>query len=625
MNEWNSSSAAPIPSGERPQRSFIIRVITRLWRWFRNLFAVIGFVYTLVPICLIWILFHNLQSSKPKPTAKASKSNGPQSVWLQLDSSILESEPRMGSEILRQFFGNDGGIYLPELRATLRSASTDANVKDLNILVDGLQGSMADLEELRGMISEFKASGKPITSYILHMDNAALIITSATDKVILAPVAEVMIPGPAFPSIYMGDALRKVGVDIQVVRAGKYKNAFESFIANEPSAESREEMNSLESSLRNRMVKLVAEGRKKQDSEAFLWLKESIFTAAKAKELGIVDDLAYPPNIDFDDGKNITADDYAMDTSGPLSQGYSLTPQKGIALIEAVGEIVGVGDDSRMITPAAIQDELEWARTNTDIAAVVLRVSSPGGSASASDLIWESVRRLNAEKPVIASFGSVAASGGYYISAGARKIIADPSTITGSIGVIGMIPNFEPFKEKYGLSFPITTQSNRAAMLSGGKKMTADDLRYLENTIDDTYRTFKSRVAEGRKMTLDKVEALAQGRVYTGMQAKELGLVDELGSLKDAMQIAKKEAGLDEKKLYPVHRYEPTQLSLSECLTSISKMKRCIRRHGSHIRSSMEDEILGDEGRAIKATLKATSVAARRDRIATLYTGGVPN
>lgn len=623
MNDWNSSPSTPIPHNDHPQRPFLIRWISRLWRWFRNLFAVIGFVYTVVPLLILWAMFHHMQSPK-KPTSTAAKSQGPQSLWLTLDSAVLEAEPHMGSELLRQLFSDDGGIYLPEVRGILRQAANDKDVKDLNLVVDGLRGSMADIEELRGIIADFKASGKPVTSWVLGMDNAALFLTSVTDKIILAPVSEVMIPGPAFPSVYMGEALRKLGVDVQVVRAGKYKSAFEAFIANEPSPESKEMMSSLESSLRNHMVKLVAEGRKKQDSEAFLWFKESIFTAAKAKELGMVDELGYPPSIDFDDGKNLTVDDYgSQNSSSSLSQGYSLTPQKGIALIEAAGEIVSAGGDGQAITPDAMQEELEWARTNSEVAAVVLRVASPGGSAAASDLIWESVRRLNAEKPVIASFGSVAASGGYYISAGARKIIADPATITGSIGVIGMIPEFEPFKEKYGVTFPITTQSNRAAIISGGKKMTADDMHYMENTIDDTYRTFKSRVAEGRKMTVDKVESLAQGRVYSGMQAKELGLVDELGSLKDAIQVAKKEAGLDEKKLYPLHRYEPTQFSLSECLTSLSKMKRCLRRHGASIRTSLHDELLGEEGRAVQAVLKAKSIA-QKERIAALYTGGAP-
>lgn len=623
MNDWNSSSPPPLQHHDNPQKPFFTRWISRFGRWFRNMFAVIGFVYTIIPILIIWALSHHLQGPKRSSTTSA-KTSGPQSLWLSLDASILEAEPRMGSEIIRQILGSDDGIYLPEMRASLRQAATDANVKELNLLVDGLQGSMADIEELRGIIADFKASGKPVTSYVLNMDNAALLVTSVTDKIILAPVSEVMIPGPAFPSVYVGDALRKVGVDIQVIRAGKYKNAFEAFIANEPSPESKEAMSTMESSLRNHMVKLVAEGRKKQDSEAFLWFKESIFTAAKAKELGMVDELAYPPAIDFEDGKHQTVDEYSSHAGlSSSSQGYSLTPQKGIALIEAAGEIVSSGSDGPLITPDAMQEELEWARTNTDIAAVVLRIASPGGSAAASDLIWESVRRLNTDKPVIASFGSVAASGGYYIASAARKIVSDPGTITGSIGVIGMIPDFEPFKEKYGVTFPITTQSNRAAILSGGKKMTAADQQYMENAIDDTYRTFKTRVAAGRKMTLDKVESLAQGRVYSGLQAKELGLVDELGSLKDAIQLAKKEAGLDEKKLYPLHRYEATEFNLSDCLTSLYKMKRCLRRHGSNLRITLKDEVLGEEGRAIQAIMRAQTIA-KKDRISALYTGGIP-
>ena len=567
-----------------------------------------------------------MQPQHKETHAEQAKATGPRSLWLALDSGIRDVQPQMSEEFLKELFGGNEGLYLPDLSTALRNAASDPKIKDLQIVIDGLSGSLANLEELRQILNEFReTSSKPIHAWVHHLDNAALLISSATDKVFLTPVAEVMIPGPAFPQIYAGDAIRKLGVDLQVVRAGKYKSAFESLIANEPSAESKEMMGSLESSLRNQMVKLLAEGRKKQPNEAFLWLKESVFTAAKAKELGIVDELAYAPNVDFEDGNNELFDDYAADQvpAGRLfGKGYSLTPERGLALIEAAGEIVGASEDGRAITPGMMQEELEWARTNKDVAAIVLRVSSPGGSASASDEIWEYVRRLNAEKPVIASFGSVAASGGYYISAGARKIVADPTTITGSIGVIGMIPNFEPFKDKYGITFPITTQSNRAAMLSGGKKMTPEDHKYIGDSIDETYRTFKSRVSEGRKIPMEKVEALAQGRVYSGMQALELGLVDQLGTLRDAFQVAKKEAGLDEKKLYPIYRYEPAKLSLSECLTSLGKMRKCFRRHGSHVKASIRESILGDDAGIYSAIKRARALSAK-DRVLTLYTGAV--
>jgi protease IV len=591
---------------EHQERGFFSRFFSRLFRWARNFFALIGLAYTLVPILIIWFIIHASNHNKPAPQSTSTKGKHPieTHLWLHLDRPLLANEPRSSRQMIMSLLGGRDGIYLPQIRSALRSAAEDKNVVDLNIVFDGLHGSTADLEELTVILKDFRdSSKKPTVAYVHHMDNAALMVSAQCDKVILAPVAEVMVPGPVFGQVYFGEALKKLGIEMQVVRAGKYKSAFEAFIANEPSPESKEMMSSLESSIRNHMVKLIADGRKKQVSEANLWLKESIFTAAKAKELGMVDELDYQPVLDPEDESQVDVEEYALDHAPQKTKGYSLKAEKGIALIEASGEIVGSADDGEFITPDAMRAELEWARQNDDVAAVVLRVASPGGSAAASDEIWEFVRRLNETKPVIASFGSVAASGGYYISAAARKIVANPTTVTGSIGVIGMIPNLEGFKDKYGITFPTTTQSNRGAMLSGGKKMTPEDHHYIGSSIDETYRTFKSRVSEGRKLSMDQVEALAQGRVYSGLQAKQLGLVDELGGLKDAMQIAKKEGGLDPNKLYQVYRYEPEQVSLSECLSSVSKMKRCLKRAGVH--AAVQDTLYQNE------TAQALREAAR--------------
>ena len=590
MSDW-SNDQEPV----RPRKNFIVRWVGRLLRWTRNLFAFLGIMYTVVPIVLIWAFFHASDGQKhPKTAAKASKE--PYSVWVFLDSHIVEHEPYMGEEFFRELFGRDDGIYLPSVRSALRNAAADKDVKDIQLMVDGLSGGPADIEELRSIILDFKSSGKKITSWVTHMENAALLISSVSDKINLNPVSEVSLPGPAFPMTYFGDALKKLGVEMQVIRTGKFKSAFEPFIANEPSPESREALGSVERSLRDQIVKHVAQGRKKQDAEVFLWFRESFFTPAKAKELGIVDELAYAPFIDFEASNDRSLDEYSADESltSKLSKGYSLHPEEGLGLIEAVGEIVDSSEGEQKITPAAMEEELNWALTDSDVKAVVLRISSPGGSAAASDFIWDRIRAVNAVKPVIISMGSVAASGGYYMAAGGQKIFADATTITGSIGVIGMLPNLDGMKDKWGVSFHTITQTNRANVI-GGRKMTAADQSYMQATVEDVYRTFKSRVAASRNMSLEKVETLAQGRVYTGLQAKENGLVDEIGSLKDAMQCAKKAGGLDENKLYPIHRFEPAQMSLSDCLTSLSKIRKCFRHHGAIVKSELAKDLLGSD------------------------------
>ena len=492
MSDWSNE-----PTQVEPQRNFLFRWLASIARWLRNFFALVGLLSMVVPVVLVWSLL-NLGESNRSGKTISTESNKPFSLWIKLDGPIAEHEPEMGEAFFRQLFARDGGIYIPNLRSALRNAAEDKLVKDVNLIIDGLSGSPADIEELRNILVDFKASGKALTSWVAHMDNAALLVASSSDKVNLNPVSDVSLPGPAFSSTYFGDALRRLGVEMQIVRTGKFKSVFEPFISNEPSTESREALGSVERSMREQMVRLIAQGRKKQDSEVFLWLKESFFTPAKAKELGIVDELAYLPHVNFDSGVDRLLDDYMDDgsISERLKRGYSLRPDEGLGFIEAVGDIVTYADSDRAITPDAMTEELFWALENNDVKAVVLRIASPGGRADVADYIWDKVRILNQKKPVIVSMGSVAASGGYYIAVGGSHIFADASTITGSIGVIGMLPNLEGMREKWGVSFHTVTQSNRSNILSG-KKMTPQDQSYMQSTVEDVYRTFKSRVAAG--------------------------------------------------------------------------------------------------------------------------------
>ncbi len=613
MSDWSNE-----PTQVEPRKNFLFRWMGNIARWLRNFFALVGFLSLLLPVILVWSLL-NLGESDRAGRAGSKESNKPFSLWIRLDGAIAEHEPEMGEALFRQLFAQEEGLYIPNVRSALRSAADDKLVKDLNLVIDGLSGSPADIEELHNILVEFKASGKPVTSWVAHMDNAALLISSSSDKVNLNPVSDVSLPGPAFSSTYFGDALRRLGVEMQIIRTGKFKNVFEPFISNEPSTESREALSAVERSMREQMVKLIAQGRKKQDSEVFLWLKESFFTPAKAKELGIVDELTYLPHVNFDSGVDRLLDDYMDDDSlsERLKRGYSLRPDEGLGFIEAVGDIVTYEDSERAITPDAMSEELFWALENNDVKAVVLRIASPGGRADVADYIWDKVRILNQKKPVIVSMGSVAASGGYYIAVGGSHIFADASTITGSIGVIGMLPNLEGMRDKWGVSFHTVTQSNRANILSG-KKMTAQDQSYMQSTVEDVYRTFKSRVAAGRKISMDKIEQLAQGRIYTGQQAKENGLIDEIGDLKEAFQYAKKVAGLDPNKLYPIHRYEPPRLSAAECFSSLSKLRRCFRKHGSSLRSAIAEVVFDTKLDHVRTLRQVNDVAKRGGVIAVL-------
>jgi protease-4 len=613
------SSSEPSNYDLTTNTGFVSRIWKKFWRWIKNFFAIIGFVYTIVPILIALFFYYSFSS--PKSASDQSRStNEPSYFWLNLDTQISSSEQGSSDELFSEIFGGPLGISMSDIRTALREAETDPQVTGVYVKINGLSGSLTQVDELAAIFEEFREkSKKPIEAYISDLDNTALLLAAACDKVNLSPVAGVFVPGPVFGSMYFGEALRKVGVDVEVVRAGKYKSAFEPFITNDPSPEAKEMMLTMEASIRSHLISRIAAGRKKQPTEVALWLRESIFTPSKAKEMGLVDELKYPPAISDDEALDLDLISYTQKkNSKPFSgvKGYSLTPQseKGIALIEAIGEIMpsssGQSSDE-LITPDSLVPQLTWARENENVTAVVLRIDSPGGSASASDEIWEQVRQLAGKKVVVASLSSVAASGGYYIAAAAQKIVASASTITGSIGVIGLVPNFGPFKDKYGITFPVTTQSQRAAMLSGGQKLTPEDHKYLGQTIDETYQTFKARVSEGRKMPIEKVEALAQGRVYSGLQAKELGLIDQIGGLKTALQLAKKESGLDENQLYPLLRYEPAHLSLEECVSSLHNLRRCLRQHGTAIKSSVSESMMTSELRELKKLKQEVSSLQR--------------
>lgn len=551
-----------------PKKGRIARTASFVYRVLRNYFAFVGLLVTCLPLLFAVALSKQVETKvdwpKPQPAA----------LMLDLNGAIAERGPGFEELIFQRLFATYRGVYLPEIRAALKRAATDENVESVTVRFRQVQASPAEFADLRRILGDFRGSGKKVLAVIEDADDWNYYVASVADRILLNPASSMTLTGPSFHLTYFGDAIRKLGVDIDVVRAGKYKSAFEPFILNDPSEATLEQYRAMQTSLFDHVVGSVAEGRAKPAAEIVNWYKKSLFTADEAVAMGIVDALGYGPDKEF------TVQEYG-DTPAAGKEQISVTDQGGIALIEAVGEIsmaqaaeIG-GEDG--ITPGGMAKQLNWALDEDDVKAVVLRVSSPGGSATASDIIWEDVRRLAEKKPVVVSMGAYAASGGYYISAPATKIIAEPTTITGSIGVIGMLPSFSAFREKYGVSFHIVTSSDRASMLSGGSRATPEDKAMLDGTIASVYETFVTKVAEGRKLDVKDVHALAQGRVYTGLEAKELKLVDELGGLQAAFVAAKDLAGFDKDKLYPVLQYEGEGTNLAECLKNPVNMMKCLR------------------------------------------------
>jgi len=545
----------------------------------------IGLFVVLTPIILAIILSRYTEYGATKQALMTAPAVDPFALSLRLDGEISDATPGLEEELVERFLGGERRVYLPDLRLALRRAAKDDRIKGVHIEIGQIATSYATISELRRIFKKFKDSGKQLSFWLATADNPSYYLASLGDDVNLSPAGDISIPGPVFQLIYGGEAFRKIGVEFEVVRSGKYKSLFEPFVSNQPSPATLEMYGTMEESLRGLMVADVAATRGKSVDVVRAWFKQSLYTPVVAKAEGLIDDVSFLDEHKAAFLKRLKGDKKAeytdlidyIDLSEKIEAKDLGEGADGIGLIDAAGEIVMSGNSpgDEMITPLSMREQVEWAMDEKKVKAVVLRIDSPGGSATASDMIWRDIVRLKRKKPVVVSMGGVAASGGYYIAAPASKIIAEPTTFTGSIGVIGALPDFSAFKDKYGVSFHVITQSDRAKLLNPGERATSFDLAIMETGIAEIYRTFLSRVAEGRGMTVERADELGQGRVYTGAQALQLGLVDDLGGIDEAFTLAKELGGLKPGKLYPVLHYESGRMRLSECLKSLTNFMQC--------------------------------------------------
>ncbi len=560
---------------ERSSWDVIKRFFRGLFMVLTGYFALLGLGVTILGGLLAFALYKHVQGGEggSSPAVHLAKPSLENSVLkITLDRPLTVESLGERQKLLGALFNETLPTSLDEVQVALRRATDDVRVQGVYLHVTNASAGLSTLTSLRRSLEQYTSSQKPLYIHLDEGDSNFYFLATAAQKINLSPVGGLTIPGPAFQLTYFGSALEKLGVQLEVVKAGKYKSAMESFVQDQPSPETLEMYQAMEGSLRNTMVGAIAKGRKRTDAEVRAWLKSSFFTSQQALKQGLVDRVGYASDWEEELKTELKAQSI-VDWSDYLDQTDDLDKPKlsedgnSIALIEARGEIVSGVDDARGegIAPHTMIEELKWAADDNDIKAVVLRVDSPGGSAMASDLIWDEVRKLSVKKPLVVSMGSVAASGGYYISAPARLIYAEPTTITGSIGVIGAIPKGIKLAEKWGVNFHMVTGSDRKDYLNFGSKSSIEDKAVLGESIKETYDTFVQKVAEGRKQDVKRVYEIAEGRVYTGAEALNIGLVDRLGGLRDAFQGAKELAQLDVNKLYPIARYQPKAESLLDC------------------------------------------------------------
>lgn len=446
-------------------------------------------------------------------------------------------------------------IGLNDILNNLKKAAADPHIKGIYLDLSGSLGGMASAEEFRNGLIEFKKSEKFILAYSDFYTQGNYYVASVADEIWVHPEGVVDFRGISTQLPFLKGMFEKLEIEPQVIRHGKFKSAIEPFVLDKMSDENREQIAKVFDSFWNHMVSEVAFARKISEEELKAIANEmKIQTAEDALKMKMTDKIGYKDEflaVLMERTNKSAAKDLKMVSMSKYTKAPEQGPEKEftrdkIAVIYASGDIVGGKGASDQIGSESLSETIRKAREDEKVKAVVLRVNSPGGDALASDVIWREVVLTKKEKPVIVSMGDLAASGGYYISCGADVIIAQPNTVTGSIGVFGLIFNVgEMMKNKAGITFDGYKTGTFADLGNMTRPLNDAERAIIQNSVERVYTTFTGKVSEGRKMTVAMVDSVGQGRVWSGVDALSLGLVDTLGGLEDAIAMAAKKAKLD--------------------------------------------------------------------------------
>lgn len=471
---------------------------------------------------------------------------------LNLDGRVLVERSNEDEPDFSSFgFGGVPTVGLISLKNAIRAAKENENVKGIYLKAGTFSAGQAGLKELRDELLDFQDSGKFIVSYSEYYTEPAYYLSSVADEIYMNPSGLIELNGFASEIVFFKGMFEKLEIEPEVFRVGDFKSAVEPFILSKMSDENRLQTQSFLSDLNDVMLQEISESRDialdklKEVSDKMLVRK-----VKDAVEHGLVDDLWYEDQvIDSMKEKLGLGQDDRITTINVSNINKTVKPKNRssrnrIAVVVAEGDIMS-GRTEGTIGSDIFQREIREARKNKDVKAIVLRVNSPGGSALASEVIWRELELASKEKPVIASMGEVAASGGYYIAAAADTIVAQPNTITGSIGIFALWFNAQGLlNNKLGITTDVVKTGELSDMLSPTRKITAVEREIFQSQVEEGYDVFLTRVAEGRNMTKEEIMKIASGRVWTGNQAKENGLVDILGNLDDAVKIAAEKAGV---------------------------------------------------------------------------------
>ena len=520
-------------------------------QFFKFMFAsMLGMFLSLIIFFIgIFIIFTIIIASLQTTQVENVPSNSV--LEMKLDYSVPERThyvPFSGFPLSSLQIGKQLGLN--DILENIRKAKNDDDIKGIYLNLNNFSaGSLPIIEAIRRELLDFKQSGKFVVAFGDQISQSAYYLASTADKIFVTPQGNLDFRGFSLDMMFFKNTLQKLGIEAQVIRHGTFKSAVEPFTNEKMSDPNREQYSALLNSDFNHFLHEIEQSRNvsfdrlKNISDSML-----VRTPEDAVNYGLIDSTLYYDefvdvikNMANRTGKTLNKVD--MDSYASIHHGSSSGSRDRIAVIYALGEIMNSDGDPNTIGIKNITEAIKKAREDNHVKAIVMRVDSPGGDALTSDIIWREVEITKKVKPFVVSMGSVAASGGYYISCAADSIFAEPNTITGSIGVFGIIPNFKNFfNDKLGITFDGVQTGKFSDFPTVIRPMSTEEKNILQMEIDRIYKTFVSKVANGRNLRYTNVDSIAQGRVWTGMQAKEIGLVDNIGGLDYSIKAAAKMA-----------------------------------------------------------------------------------
>jgi len=541
-----------------------------------TLATIVGiFIASLLSILIFFAVIGAIAGSKDTTTVLK-----PNSIYeIELKGNLVDrSQDDPFSAAFAEAMGNksETTIGLDDLLANIQKAKNDANIVGIYLKGGSLSGGIASIKEIRKALIDFKKSGKFIVAYADNYSQRMYYLVSVADKILINPQGMLELKGLSAQTMFLKNTLDKLGIEMQIVKVGTFKSAVEPFVNTKMSDANKLQVTVFMNSIWNTILKEISVSRKIPVDSLNKFADEMLMfqPTEKSKQYALVDSLVYIDQVDsilksyLKDKNKIKENEWRLVKHSAMVKlpDTSKFDKNKVAVIYAIGEITDEEGDG--IVAKDLVETIYSVAKDSAVKAVVFRVSSPGGSAYASEQIWHALAMLKQKKPLIVSMGDYAASGGYYISCMADKIVAEPTTITGSIGIFGIIPNIKGLNEKLGLTYDGVKTNKMSDAISVNRAFTPDERNLMQNYVNRGYELFVKRCADGRKITTDKIKSIAEGRVWTGEDAIKIGLVDEIGGLDDAIKLAVDKAKL---KSYNINEYPAKEDFATKLMKSFGK------------------------------------------------------